>query len=260
MHPWFEKLLREQPQRREHGNLVYQVSGSAEWQQLQQGAEHRYQAHEYNLAELPLLRLFQGFIAVGLDPRAIVLDIGCGVTSEPPAYVDELGLEHYAGLEPLAVTPPRSYPCLVGAMAEAIPLKDASVDVVLFGTSLDHIEDEDAAIGEVLRILKPDGRILFWQGLYDPRIMAAAKTFEPIFFGRWWRPFAAIAEYLYFARRLRTQRRKLERGARLDQVHARYYTRARFDASLARWQLRKTREIVVPGSTSLFVEARPRHS
>jgi len=88
--------------------------------------------------------------------------------------------------------------------------------------------------------------------------MPSAKTFEPIFFGRWWRPWAAVAEYVYFAHRLRKLRRKLEKNIPLDDVHARYYTRERFDESLARWKLRKTREIAVPNSTGLFAEAVPR--
>jgi SAM-dependent methyltransferase len=257
MHAWFDALLREEPERREDSNLVYRAHGSENWLALQDGAESRYQSHEYNVAELPILHLFGGFIAVGLDSDAIVLDIGCGLTPTPPAYVEQLGVSHYAGLEPLAVTPPRAYPCLVGAMAEQIPLKDDSVDVAIFATSLDHIEDEDKAIAETLRILKPGGRIIFWQGLYEPRVQAAAKTFEPIFHGRWWRPFAAPAEYAHFALRMRKLRHKLANGIPLDNVHARYYTRERFDASLARWQLRKTREILVPGSASLFAEAVP---
>ncbi len=257
MHGWFDEILSQAPIRRENGNLVYEAGGSDEWKQLQDGAENRYQAHEYNLAEMPILHLLGGFIAVGLDPEAIVLDIGCGLTPKPPAYVEQLGLSHYAGLEPLPVTPYRSYPCLVGAMAEKIPLKDDSIDVAIFATSLDHIEEEDAAITETLRILKPGGRIIFWQGLYEPRVQAAAKTFEPIFHGRWWRPFAAPAEYLHFALRMRKLRTKMARGIPLDNVHARYYTRERFDASLSRWQLKKTREVLVPGSCSLFAEAVP---
>ncbi len=256
MQKWVEDILSEQPVRRENGNLIYQTKGSEEWLALQDGAENRYQSHEYNVAEMPILHLFGGFIAVGLDPDSVVLDIGCGLTRDQPAYVEQLGLTRYLGLEPLPVTPPRHYTCLVGAMAESIPLTDDSVDTAIFATSLDHIEDEDAAIAETLRILKPGGRIIFWQGLYEPRVQAAAKTFEPIFHGRWWRPFAAPAEYLHFALRMRKLRNKLARGIPLDNVHARYYTRERFDASLARWGLTKTREVLVPGSSSLFAEAR----
>lgn len=257
MQKWPAELLKEAPIRRENGNLIYKTEGSAEWLALQAGAENRYQSHDYNVAELPILHLFGGFIAVGLDPDSVVLDIGCGLTPTQPAYVAQLGLSHYIGLEPLPVTPFRHYPCLVGAMAENIPLKDNTVDTAIFATSLDHIEDEDAAIAETLRVLKPDGRILFWQGLYEPRVQAAAKTFEPIFHGSWWRPLAAPIEYAYFALRMRKLRHKLANGIPLDNVHARYYTRERFEASLKRWGLSMVREVLVPGSASLFAEARP---
>jgi len=41
-----------------------------------------------------------------------------------------------------------------------LPIKDKSVDAVLFNTSLDHILDYQTAILEAHRVLKPGGRIV----------------------------------------------------------------------------------------------------
>src|SRR5688500_5728003 len=100
MHEWVDELLREQPVRRENGNLVYSAQGSETWLERQKNSEDQYQADDYNVAELPILHLFGGFIAVGLRREEVVLDIGCGLTPQPPAYVEQLGLTRYIGLEP----------------------------------------------------------------------------------------------------------------------------------------------------------------
>ncbi len=45
-------------------------------------------------------------------------------------------------------------------LGEILPIKDNSVDAVLFNTSLDHILDYHTAIQEAHRVLKPGGRIV----------------------------------------------------------------------------------------------------
>jgi ubiquinone/menaquinone biosynthesis C-methylase UbiE len=47
----------------------------------------------------------------------------------------------------------------VSGRAEAIPLADASVDIVLMFLSLHHVKDREAAAAEVSRVLRPDGRL-----------------------------------------------------------------------------------------------------
>jgi SAM-dependent methyltransferase len=258
---WFDHLLSETPKRRDGNNLIFSAEGSAEWSERQQDSVNRYVDESYE--EDPTVgQMFGNFIATGLRSRdEVVLDIGCGLFAEPPHYVAQLGLSRFIGLEPLTTQVDRSYPCLCGAIAEQIPLKDDSVDAVLFGTSLDHIEAEDQAINEVKRVLKPSGRIFFWQGLYDPEMLARQKTFEPIFvhpkgIRKLARIAAAPLEYFRIAYRMAKRRKQLESNADIDGVHFRYYTRVRLNESLGRWALTKTRELLPPGQASIFIEAK----
>jgi SAM-dependent methyltransferase len=238
---------------------VYSLGGSDDWARRQQESVERYQADEYE--EDPTIgQMFGGFIAVSTSKDDVVLDIGCGLSAQAPHYVAQLNLVHFLGLEPLDTAVDREYPCLVGAVAENIPLKNQSVDAILFGTSLDHIEAEDAAIAEVLRVLKPDGRIYFWQGLWEAEMIPVAKDWRKIFAegnrlkraGRW---LLAYAEYGFVSYRMWKRKRQLERGEPIDDIHFRYYTLATFHRALDRWKLRRTRELVPPGQSSVFVEA-----
>ena len=260
---WFDGLLSDVPVRREGNNLIFSGKGSVEWSDRQQDSVERYTDGSYE-EDPTVAEMFGNFIATGLRSRdEVVLDIGCGLFTELPHYVAQLGLSRFIGLEPLTTPNNRSYPCLCGAIAEQIPLKDNSVDAALFGTSLDHIEAEDKAIEEVKRVLKQGGRIFFWQGLYEPQMLARQKTFEPIFvYPRGLKKLARIAaaplEYSRIAYRMAKRRKQLETNADIDRVHFRYYTRARLADSLARWGLIKTRELLPPGQASIFVEATPR--
>jgi ubiquinone/menaquinone biosynthesis C-methylase UbiE len=58
---------------------------------------------------------------------------------------------------------------LLQATADALPLADASADVVLFIFSLHHVPGEklDAALGEARRVLKPSGRLLVAEPLAE---------------------------------------------------------------------------------------------
>jgi SAM-dependent methyltransferase len=259
---WLDALLSEPPLERHGNNLVYGGEGSADWQKLQDGAEKRYLLEDYNSpTDLEVSALFGGFIAVDLPSKAVVLDVGCGPFDELQPYVTDLELERYLGLEPILATPKRSYPCLVGVLAERIPLKDQSIDAAIFATSLDHIEDEDAAMRELRRVLKPTGRILIWQDLYEPRMVAREKTFERVFFGTSRLKAAArIAagplEYATVGWRILDRARKLRRGARIDNLHARYYTIEMMHRSAQRWGMTIRRQITVPGSTAMFVDLR----
>lgn len=91
-----------------------------------------------------------------------ILDIGCGPRGS-------LEWAHMAarrmGLDPLAAEYLKlgasqhrmEYLC---APSEHIPLPEASCDVVFSFNSLDHVEDVDASLREIVRVTKPGGRFL----------------------------------------------------------------------------------------------------
>jgi len=103
-------------------------------------------------------------------PRASgrVLEVGIGSGLNLPFYRPTV--ETLCGLDPsvdlwrlatarVARTP---FPVeFVGASAERLPIADASFDAVVTTFTLCTIPDPPAALGEISRVLKPDGRLLF---------------------------------------------------------------------------------------------------
>lgn len=84
----------------------------------------------------------------------LVLDIGCDRSSISMQLFSPvckyIGLDPYSGSVDFQIT----------GIAEMLPIKDSTMDVVLFNTSLDHILDYHTAIKEACRVLKKNGCIL----------------------------------------------------------------------------------------------------
>jgi malonyl-CoA O-methyltransferase len=94
-----------------------------------------------------------------LDGR-VVLDLACG-TGRYGLIAQQRGAAQVIGLD-------NSLPMLVGnslhgrgqATTEVIPLKSASIDVVLCGLALGHLPSVEASMREIGRVLKPGGAAL----------------------------------------------------------------------------------------------------
>jgi len=83
-----------------------------------------------------------------------VLDVGCddpeiGASLFPPAV-------NYIGLDPFCS---RETPFRLIGVGEYLPFRDASLNGVLFNTSLDHIHDWHRALDEAHRVLLPGGKL-----------------------------------------------------------------------------------------------------
>jgi ubiquinone/menaquinone biosynthesis C-methylase UbiE len=111
-----------------------------------------------------------------------VLEIGVGSGLNLPLYGG--AVRHVIGLEPSpkllsmargAVSESSQPIEFLNASAEAIPLENGSVDTVVSTWTLCSISDVTSALGEMRRVLRPDGRLLFVEhGLSpDPHV-------------RWW--------------------------------------------------------------------------
>jgi SAM-dependent methyltransferase len=97
--------------------------------------------------------------------RGRVLDVGCGGDREI-SYADRRSREYnYVGVDPFTPSNAETFTFVKG-VAERLPFKDRSFDVVLFATSLDHVTDINAALLETRRVLRPGGMLCVWQGLY----------------------------------------------------------------------------------------------
>ena len=80
----------------------------------------------------------------GPSGRAIGVDMTTAMLDRAAASADEMGL---ANVE------------LHTSLIEALPLDDASVDVVISNGVIDLVPDKDAVFGEIDRVLRPGGRL-----------------------------------------------------------------------------------------------------
>jgi SAM-dependent methyltransferase len=114
--------------------------------------------------------------------RGLVLENGCGVGM----YVEmlkNLG-SHVIGLEydlERAIEAKVNSDKIINAAGEFIPLPSSTFDLILSHEVIEHVQDDRAAICEMIRVLKPGGRIvifcpnrgypfethgIFWKGKY----------------------------------------------------------------------------------------------
>lgn len=93
----------------------------------------------------------------------VVVDIGPGPLGFPDAVPAKLSI----GVEPLAdryrehgLLIEHSTAEYLSIGAEHIPLETNTVDVVVARNSLDHVDDPDAVLAEIQRLLKPGGALI----------------------------------------------------------------------------------------------------
>jgi len=103
------------------------------------------------------------------EARGQVLEIGVGSGHNLPYYRKDQ-VERIVGIDPCstswALAQPRAKTLgvpieFIEGSAESMPLPDASFDTVLMTYSLCTIPDAQAALHEMRRVLKPDGRLVF---------------------------------------------------------------------------------------------------
>jgi ubiquinone/menaquinone biosynthesis C-methylase UbiE len=124
-----------------------------------------------------------------------VVEIGFGSGMNLP-YYDPRQVEHVWALEPSQemwrraadVVDSTNLPVeFVEASAEAIPLTSASADTVLVTFTLCSVPDAAAALGEMRRVLKPEGRLVFCEhgAAPDRNVRRWQDRLNPV-----WRRFA----------------------------------------------------------------------
>lgn len=93
----------------------------------------------------------------------VVVDIGPGPLGFPDACPARISI----GVDPLAeryadagLLLPESHAVYMSTRAEEIPLVSNSVDVLLARNSLDHVDDPEAVLAEVQRLVRTDGTII----------------------------------------------------------------------------------------------------
>jgi SAM-dependent methyltransferase len=99
-------------------------------------------------------------------PEGIGLDLGCGDGILTDILLRRTGSRNLVGVDadPLETQAAARFPFyrrLHACPADRIPESDASFDFVLSNSVLEHIPDLEAAVAEVARLLRRNGRFLF---------------------------------------------------------------------------------------------------
>ena len=117
------------------------------------------------------------FLSQVVPANALILDVGCGTGKGQESFgnlgtvfgvdfsQDALMFRHERGLERIA-----------RANAEALPIQSKKFDIVVTLDTVEHIPDDQKAVSEIARILKPGGVILLnvpaYQWLWGPHDVA----------------------------------------------------------------------------------------
>jgi len=95
--------------------------------------------------------------------KGCILENGCGVG----IYVEHLAPlgGKIIGLEydfERAAEARRNFPQIINAAGESLPLPSGTFDLILSHEVIEHVQDDQTAIREMVRVLKPSGRLLLF--------------------------------------------------------------------------------------------------
>lgn len=250
--------------------LLQEDASSTEWNAKQRRAIDQYHAPPPDEIKV-FYSLFDAYIAAATYGRTSlkILDVGCGIGTVPPEYVNTLvhaGADRiYAGIDPIAQDVAcRSYPFICGRIESLPSVLADRFDVFLFSTSLDHFEDIEMVARTVKQLASENAICVFWLGLHDtPAVaeQAASGFFRKLYSSLNVRHFvfeyvAALLKLLRYYWAMRRRRQRLKAGEPLDELHFHYFT-ADTVGKYLRLFGRLTNQLRIPGSNMLFATVSP---
>lgn len=117
------------------------------------------------------------FLSQVIPADARILDVGCG-TGKGQESFGTLGSVYGVDFsqDALEFCHQRGLLRVARADAQALPLQDNSLDVVVTLDTIEHVPDDQKAIAEIARVLKPGGHLLInvpaYQWLWGPHDVA----------------------------------------------------------------------------------------
>ena len=122
--------------------------------------------YDFSLALMPGVRRWRRSLAVLAHGK--LLEVGCGTGQMMPLYPDSV---ETFGLDPnpdSLIRARRRAPDapLLQASAEHLPFPDESFDTVVSGLVFCSVPDPARGLGEIRRVLKPDGRLLMLEHVH----------------------------------------------------------------------------------------------
>jgi arsenite methyltransferase len=102
-----------------------------------------------------------------IEPGSVVLDLGCGAGTDLLIAAQRCGRAIGVDMTPAMLERAAASAEQMGlanvelheSLIEALPVADASVDVVISNGVIDLVPDKDAVFGEIDRVLRPGGRV-----------------------------------------------------------------------------------------------------
>jgi ubiquinone/menaquinone biosynthesis C-methylase UbiE len=153
---------------------------------------YRAQYRAQNPDWRPATEVYEHLIRQKLRPGLRVLDLGCG----RGGVLEQLGesVGYPLGLDPDVISLrehriaglPRA-----AALADSIPLRDNSVDILVCSWVLEHVADPARVFGEIRRVLRPGGFFVFLTpnatspiALINRALRPLQQTLVPRLYGR----------------------------------------------------------------------------
>jgi len=119
--------------------------------------------------------------AVGVSAGGLIVEVGCGTGAVARTLAETFSTCHILGLDPSPFLIDRAsksgqeIPNLRFAEGDArrLPLAEASVDALVFHTTLCHVPELDAALAEAHRVLRPNGTLAIFDADYASTSVAS---------------------------------------------------------------------------------------